>query len=185
MAHSDQIIHVKGTQVALYSYKNLKFKNVIERMIDIWIILMPVVEHELEKYKVRRPTVVQPSILIFSLSVCVVIVLVVAEITTQRKKAGKSCCGISPREKNPDGTEGITTEEKQVEGLILEDDSNIRRRGNPNSGQTSSRERKRDRGAGTGIIPKGKEKEGSDLFVEEDDSGSELQILVSSDSGYD
>eukprot|EP01126_Amoeba_proteus_P047779 TRINITY_DN5483_c0_g1_i1.p2 TRINITY_DN5483_c0_g1~~TRINITY_DN5483_c0_g1_i1.p2 ORF type:complete len:111 (+),score=60.27 TRINITY_DN5483_c0_g1_i1:442-774(+) len=37
----------------------------------------------------------------FSLSVCVVIVLVVAEITTQRRKAGKSCCGFPQASSSP------------------------------------------------------------------------------------
>lgn len=120
---------------------------------------------------------VQPSILIFSLSVCVVIVLVAAEITTQRRKAGKSCCGYGTKntESTVDAFESDKRSEEsdslhKVDGLVLEEEGSTRKRRGVS---------RRDRDRGAGVIPREKN------IFEEDQSDFELQVLVSSDSDYD
>jgi len=47
---------------------------------------------ELEKFKVRRPPIVQPSVIIFTVSTLIIVGLMVAEVVTQRKKSGIPCC---------------------------------------------------------------------------------------------
>jgi hypothetical protein len=130
------------------------------------------VEHELEKYKVRRPTVVQPSILIFSLSVCVVIVLVAAEITTQRRKGGKSCCGYRGK------TGGGEAQEREVEREIVEGGRKVDGLAVISEEEGGTRKRKvgHTKG-GTGGVGMRDPK-----VLLDNDSDIELQVLVSSDS---
>lgn len=104
----------------------------------------------------------------------------VAEITTQRKKAGKNCCGFSFKRSDPERDE--EAEEKETEkndGLILqeESDGSMRRRGIAPG--------KKERGAVVGPRVKEKEKEGGSSPFLEDDSDTELQVLVSSDCEYE